>query len=322
MGIVPALVTLGETMALLAPEDIGPLRHADRMRLTVGGAESNVAIGAARLGLSSAWIGRVGDDELGSRVLRELRAEGVQVHARVDPSAPTGLMIKERRTAETGRVWYYRRGSAGSRLHADDVDAALVAGADVLHLTGITPGLSETARGAIDAALDAAATGGTTVSLDLNHRAAVWPPEDFAAAMRALLPRADVVFASPQEAGFVVGDGDPVTQARALARFGPPEVVLKLGAEGAVALVNGELHRCPAVRVAVVDTVGAGDAFVAGWLAERAQGALPSVRMITATQCGALACTVRGDWEGSPTRAELHLLDAEAGGRPADSVRR
>jgi len=142
-----ALVTLGETMALFTADRVGPLRHATTMRVGIAGAESNVAIGVRRLGHPAAWIGRVGSDELGQLVLGRLRAERVEVDAAVvDPEAPTGLMVKEHRTADLARVVYYRRGSAGSRLAPGDLDEARIRGARVLHLTGITPALSASAR--------------------------------------------------------------------------------------------------------------------------------------------------------------------------------
>jgi hypothetical protein len=113
------VVTCGETMACLSTAQAGPLRTGGTLRLGIAGSESNVAIGLARLGHVVAWIGRVGEDELGELVLRTLRAEGVDVsHARREAGAPTGLMIKERRVGAVTRVHYYRAGSAGSRLRA------------------------------------------------------------------------------------------------------------------------------------------------------------------------------------------------------------
>ena len=125
------LLTVGETLALGVPPTIGSLTQAPSLRLGIGGAESNVAIGVVRLGGSATWVGRVGADALGERVRRELRAEGVVAYAIEDPSAPTALMLKERRTAATARVWYYRAGSAGSRLAPDDVPPGLVADAEL-----------------------------------------------------------------------------------------------------------------------------------------------------------------------------------------------
>ena len=305
------MLTFGETLALLRPNQVGALRHVHELQLLVGGSESNVAIGLARLGLRSRWVGRVGDDELGARVLREIQAEGVAVHGVLDPTAPTALMIKEQRRADQLRVTYYRRDSAGSRLAPDDLPDGWVAESKVLHVSGITPALSPSALSTVRSAVDAARAVGTLVSLDLNYRQALWSEEEFGSTLRALVPAADVVFGSPHEVAHVVGacGGRHEQQLEALAELGPTQAVLKLGAEGALALVDGALHHCQAIPVTVVDPVGAGDAFVAGWLAELVTRPddLPA-RLATAAACGAFACTVPGDWEGSPSRREVEAL--------------
>jgi 2-dehydro-3-deoxygluconokinase len=306
----PALVTLGETMALFTSERVGPLRHAATMRVGIAGAESNVAIGVRRLGHPAAWIGRVGPDELGQLVLGQLRGEQVDVDAAVvDRDAPTGLMVKEHRTAGLARVVYYRQGSAGSRLEPGDLDEARIRGARVLHLTGITPALSATARAAVRAAAETARGAGVPVSLDVNYRAVLWSPEAAATELRDLARQAGLLFAGEEEAALLVGEhGNPERAVVALAALGPRQAVLKLGAEGAVAAVDGELHRQPPRPVRAVDPVGAGDAFVAGYLAGVLDGCAGPDCLSTGAACGAFAVTVAGDWEGLPTREELDLL--------------
>ncbi len=145
-----SIVTIGETMALLGTPDHGLLRSGSAPSLTIGGAESNVAIAATQLGASTTWIGRVGDDDLGALVVRELRGQGVNVHAPRDPEAPTGLMVKEHRRGKPTHVRYYRKHSAGSRLGPDDLDQDSLAAADIVHLTGITAALGDTARAAMN----------------------------------------------------------------------------------------------------------------------------------------------------------------------------
>ncbi|WP_198412874.1 MULTISPECIES: sugar kinase [unclassified Cryobacterium] len=304
------VVTLGETMALIKANATGSLAHQSALGLSVGGAESNCAIALRRLGTSVTWIGRVGADSLGERVLRELRAEGVVVHGIIDPIAPTGLMIKERRTADSIKVVYYRSGSAGSRLSPSDVDTVAISSAKILHVTGITAGLSASAADAVDFAVSCAKEAGTLVSFDYNYRSALWAPPAAAAAFRRLTEQADLVFAGDDEAALVVGPGTPRDQASALAELGPRHAVIKLGARGSVALIHGEYFEQPAIPVRAVDTVGAGDAFVAGYLSDLLRGVTPEERLLTAATVGAFACTVEGDWEGNPVRDELGLLHA------------
>lgn len=308
------VLTLGETMAALRAA--GPLRLGGQLALSVAGAEANVAIGLSRLGHAVRWVGVTGADELGALVLRTLRAEAVDVSAcRVDAEAPTGLIIFEPRVAEVTRVSYYRTGSAGSRLSVADVDAAfadLSGGAPrVMHVTGITPALGAGPRSAVGRAIDAARAAGATVCLDVNYRARLWTRDEAAAALRPLLSGVDLVVASDDELPVLVDDGvDPL---RALFAAGVREVVVKRGADGASAHTPAGSVERPARRVPTVDTVGAGDAFVAGYLSGLLDGADVAGRLERAVTTGAFAVAVRGDWEGLPTRAELGLLDVLPG---------
>jgi 2-dehydro-3-deoxygluconokinase len=300
------VVTFGETMGVLAADDLGPLRNGHRMVLGMAGAESNVAIGLRRLGHSVAWAGRVGTDPIGRLVLRELRAEGVDVaHAVDDDGAPTGFMLKVHRTTATSEVIYSRRGSAGSRLCAADLVPELIAQARVLHVTGITAALSASAREAVNAAVDIANAHNVSVSLDVNDRRALWSETDARTAMRELAPRCQFLFASEHEAALIVGARPPDDAARALAALGPVHAVVKRGNLGYVACIDGVMHSDVAFNVPVVDPVGAGDAFVAGYLASWLDGADAAAALRTANLTGAFAVAVPGDWEGLPTRAEL-----------------
>jgi 2-dehydro-3-deoxygluconokinase len=307
------LVTLGETMGLLAATEPGPLHHMPVLRLGMAGAESNVAIGIRRLGVDATWIGRLGTDEIGDLIERELRAEDVRILARRE-SAPTGLMLKTMRTSDLVQVTYYRSASAGSRLSPDDIDEEVVARADVLHVTGITPALGPGPAAAVHAAIEFARAHDVIVSLDVNYRTTLWAPDVAARTLRDLVRHADVLFASEQEATLLAdteGAGmDPVDLARQLMTYGPPQVVIKRGRDGCVALIDEQVYQCAALPVRAVDPVGAGDAFVAGYLADLITGQPAAARLATANATGAFAVTVSGDWEGLPRREELSLLHA------------
>src|SRR4051812_3116972 len=167
MAMTLDVVTFGEAMALMLAEPGVPLRRAHTFRRQVAGAESNVAVGLARLGHRVGWFGRVGADAFGDVVLATLRAEGVDVsRAVVDDTAPTGLLIRDCSAVRPTEVAYYRRGSADSRVAAPDVDPAYVAGAGWLHVSGITPVLSSSAGAATVAAVEAARDAGVRVCLD------------------------------------------------------------------------------------------------------------------------------------------------------------
>lgn len=312
------VLAIGESLGLLVPERTGHLAYSRELRLGFGGAESNVAIAASRLGARAAWCGRVGDDDLGELITRELRAERVDVAVVVDSAAPTAMMLKQRPRPGETRIIYYRTGGAGSRLMADDTPAGLIERSRVLHVTGISAGLGEGPLAALHAAIDRACDAGVTVSFDVNHRSGLWNGRTGAVdAYRSLVERSDIVFAGDDEAALVTGEQELDSQLWALRAMGPKCVVIKRGEAGAVALAEspaGELRvESAAIPVDVVDTVGAGDAFVAGWLAEQVRGLTLRECMATAIACGAFACTGEGDWETSPTRSDLERLQRPAG---------
>lgn len=311
------VLTFGETMLSLQLPGPGPMEIGSSARTTVAGAESNVAIGLARLGHRVSWAGRVGADEPGRLVLRTLRAEGVEVGAAgADPDAPTGSMLRERRVADLARVHYWRAGSAASRTTPAHLAPALSAGARILHLTGITGALGDAPLAAVRAAAEHGHAQGWTVALDVNHRARLWDQDRASAALRPLLPYVDLLIASDDELPVMAGaPGTPDTDRVAeLLAAGIGEVVVKRGADGAERFgPSGARTVCPARAVPVVDTVGAGDAFCAGYLSGLLDGLGPEQRLARATTLGAFAVATSGDWEGLPHRDELPLLDAVPG---------
>lgn len=304
------VVTLGETMGLLTVPASG--RVAAPVVLGIGGAESNVAIALARLGVPATWLGRLGDDALGALVTREVRAEGVTALTSLDPDAPTGMMVKEQRAGGPARVRYYRRGSAASRMTPADVDEAAVAAADVLHVTGITPALGPGPRAAVEHAIAVARRADTLVSFDVNHRSTLWSDEEAAPVLASLAARADLVFAGTEEARLVLGrGGSDEDLAVGLAALGPATAVVKLGERGALARHAGRTLHAPTRPARVVDAVGAGDAFVGGYLSELVAGAGVERCLRMGNTVGGFVVGVPGDWEGLPTRADLAAPVAE-----------
>ncbi|MEK8141804.1 sugar kinase [Streptomyces sp. M10(2022)] len=328
----PEVVTLGETMAVLRAS--GPLRMGADLRLSVAGAESNVAIGLTRLGHRVRWIGRVGDDELGTLVLRTLRAESVDVTgARTDHDGPTGLLLSEPRIADLTRIQYYRAGSAGSRLCPEDVPAAMLSGARVLHVTGITCALGPQPLDAVRAAVHAARTAGILVSLDVNHRpgsgARPRPPTSCARwpgrRPRHRLRRRTRLGRRPSAR-------TTTDRVRSLLSSGHTrEVAVKLGGDGAELHTPQGRERTPARRVTVRDTVGAGDAFTAGLLSGLLDGLGPRDRLERANTLGAFAVGSVGTGraartprthpagQGGRRHAPLTTPPCPARARPADA---
>lgn len=320
MSAAVDLLTFGESMVSLRSG--GPLSAGGSLDMHVAGAESNVAVGVARLGHSVVWAGVVGADPQGEYILRQLRSERIGTQHRVDEARSTGVMFLEQRTADITRAFYYRAGSAGSTLNREDVDRALSAGPRVLHLTGITAALSPEARQAVEYAAERAAAEGIVVSLDVNYRSRLWSREEARAVLSPLARYADVLIASDDELDLVAAgpsdggnyDDAETAIAASLLEQGVREVVVKRGAAGAgVHTADGRIE-APAVAVTSVDTVGAGDAFTAGYLSALLDGGDIACRLQRGTVTGAFAVSTAGDWEGLPSRDELSMLDTTASG--------
>ncbi|MFF2346862.1 sugar kinase [Pseudarthrobacter sp. NPDC058119] len=312
------LLTFGESMVSL--RSTGPLASGGSLNMQVAGAESNVAIGVARLGHTAAWAGAVGADPHGEFILQQLRGEGVQLHHSVHPERSTGVMFLEQRTADLSRAFYYRAGSAGATISRAQVSAALDGGTRILHLTGITAALSPEARDAVEYAAERAAGDGAVVSLDVNYRSKLWSRDQATAVLGPLARHATIVIASDDELDLIApahgGSGaarDEASAAERLLDVGVREVVVKRGAAGAAVYTAEGTLEAPALAVTCVDTVGAGDAFTAGYLSALLDGADIAGRLHRGVLAGAFAVSTRGDWEGLPRRGELALLDAARG---------
>ncbi|MET9270684.1 sugar kinase [Kribbella sp. NPDC003557] len=297
------LLTLGETM--VSVRTARPMRLGGDAHLSIAGSESNVAIGVARLGHDVTWLSAVGNDEPGRLIQRTLRAENVGTRIRFSDEAFTGFIAFDQPSHDITRVSYHRRGSAASTLTPAEVTEAITAlSPTLLHVTGITPALSDTARAATLAAVRTAAAAGIRVSLDVNYRARLWSRSSAATALRELLPHIHTVFASDDELDLLTDTEDPVADLLNTVET----VVVTAGGKGAWShTADGTIHS-PALPVTVVDSIGAGDAFVSGYLSATLDNLSPEARLTRATTSGAFCVTAYGDWESLPTREDLTLL--------------
>jgi len=305
------VISAGETMVLGIPPRPGRLRHAGGLELKIGGAESNLAIALSRLGLSTGWASYLGDDEPGQLVLDHIRAEGVDTsQVRRITGHPTGLYLREQVGTDV-RVYYYRQGSAASMMQRGAFDPGYLEGAEFVHLTGITPALSNDCRAFTLWAAREAHAAGARVSFDVNYRSKLWGTEEVREFVEEILPDVYLLFFGDEEARALWGRDDEAL-VRDLARKGPEEVVLKMGSEGSLALVEGEVLEHSAFAVAEVDPVGAGDAFAAGYLAGYLWDLPAEERLRVANAMGALSVATLGDYEGLPGKDELRaFLDDE-----------
>jgi len=275
----PEVVCIGETMTMVTPERAESLQEASRLALYPGGAESNVAMYLASLGHRAAWVSRVGDDPLGRRIIADVAREGVDTSlVEADPSAPTGVYFKDPGAVSTP-VYYYRRHSAASRMGPEIADRIWPLRPPVLHVTGITPALSESCDRLIEAVThpDHRAAG-VTVSFDVNFRPALWPSAARAAGrLRDIAQAADIVFVGMDEARLLWDASTPEEVREVLGRCAV--LVVKEAAAGATAYHGRARTFVPAIKVNVVEPVGAGDAFAAGWLSGLLREATPAGRL-------------------------------------------
>lgn len=296
-----AVVCVGEALALVDTAgglDAAGIPIADLASLA--GAEANVACALAAAGIDAHWVGRLGTDELGARLAAELAARGVGIEAvEFDKAFPTGWYSKVVQELIDGppvtQMVYRRAGSAASVMSAEFLErpkvAAALAGARIVHTSGITPALSSGCA-ELMSSLVALPRSGRILSFDVNWREQLWPTGD-PALVAELAAGANLVSVGADEAVRVFGTDDPVALRRLLPR--PWLLVIKDGAVMTTAVDKaGEIIEVPALRVEVVEQVGAGDAFAAGLLSgilraeptEQAlrRGHLSAARVLTVEQ--------------------------------------
>ncbi len=292
----PDVVALGETMLSLVAVD-GPLDGATSFVATHGGAESNVCVGLVRRGHRAAWVSALGEDPAGERIANSLADDGVDLRwLHRDPERQTGLMLRDTR----GTVRYYRSGSAASAMSPSVLDGVPVERARAVFVTGITALIGEEPGSAARELLSRA--NGLRV-IDVNLRPRLWGSDRAVELIEPLLALADVAFAGEHEwSAFEPGThGEDL--ARAIARRGPREVVVKRGPRGACALgPDGRWIEHAPEPGPDVDPVGAGDAFDAGYLSVRLEAGAVEEALAEGARCGAAVAATVGDTEGFPRR--------------------
>ena len=300
------IVTLGEAMVCLTSLQPSPLQYAPLLEKRVAGAESNVAIAMAKLGFSAGWISRVGEDPLGCYLRSAVRAEGVDVSAvRSDAACSTGVMFKDVLPGRETQVMYYRANSAASHLGPQDLDQALLDSCRILHLSGINFVLSESCSAAALEAARLVRQNGGLVSFDPNLRRKLGKFECWKERSLQMLELSDIVLLGAEEALALLGTAEEDAVFARLSAKGVRWMGLKLGAQGSFAAAGNTLVFCEPFRVSCVDTVGAGDAYDAGFLAGLLMHQPIDACGRMGNAMGALAVTTKGDYEGLPSRREL-----------------
>lgn len=310
------VVTFGEAMVLFAPLGDKNLAHTPLLTKSVAGAESNLAIALARLGKKVRWISRVGHDPFGDIILKAVAGEGVDISlVERDETAATGIFFRQLHAHFGPQVFYFRKDSAASQMGVHDVNESWFANARHLHVTGITPALGESCRDATFEAMKQAREKGLSISFDPNLRRKLWGEALARQTLLEMLPLCDVFLPGHEECEFLFGPGTPQQWISKSLSFGPQLVVMKLAERGALVGTSEGIIEAPPLKLArVVDPIGAGDAFAAGFLSSWLDSSPLPDCLRRANICGALATQFHGDWEGLPTLAEVQQIEAGQSG--------
>ena len=290
------VLAVGETMAVVAPTTAEPLETASVFSVATAGAESNLAQWLADWGHTAAWASRVGDDPLGRRVTQALAKNGVDIsYVALDPAAPTGVMFKNP-DAESTTVHYYRKNSAAALMGAGLVESLPWGRVRVLHLSGITPALSESCAKLVQRLFDRAKLEGVAVSFDVNYRPGLWSVESAAEVLLNYARQATYTFVGLDEAQTLWPGLGTARDVRDL--IGDSGMlIVKDGAVGATEFDGIASAFVPASVVEVVEVVGAGDAFAAGWLSAMLEGSEAHGRLARGHQFAARALSSTSDFQ-------------------------
>lgn len=320
------VVTFGEAMVRLSPPYFQRLEQTRSLDLGVGGAELNVAVGVTRFGMSSAWVSRLPRNPLGYLIRDRAQEFGVDCsHLIWSDKGRAGIyFIEFGASPRASSVLYDRSGSAISMVQRGEIDWAMIfSESKHFHVSGITPALSASAAEATAEALKAAKEAGCTVSYDLNYRKKLWSPQDAKKIQEPMMVDVDILFTTEEDTNVVFGikEKDYEAVAERLAQTFTFKIVAITLREDvsvwrnnwtAIAYQDGKIFRDRTYGVEIVDRVGAGDSFTAGflfgWLSEK--DVEKGVRYGNAF--AALKHTLPGDFNWS-TQQEVEALLKGAG---------
>lgn len=302
------VVTFGESLVIFTPNAAGPLRSINTFNKALGGAESNVAIALARLNVKAGWFSKVSDDEFGHYINNSIRAEGVDTSRVIfDEERSSGLLFKEQYQRSNPNVYYFRKNSAASTISPADLDEEYIKSAKILHLTGITPALSDSALKTVYRAIEIAKANNVLVSFDPNIRLKLWSIERAKEVLLDILDQADIVMPGLDEVELLLGISDKEEAADYFLKRNAQVVAVKLGADGCYIKNKNSEALVPGYNVKnlIQDTAGAGDGFAAGFLAGFIKGLPINEIGQYANGVGAMATLVKGDMDGYPTLNNL-----------------
>jgi len=309
------IISIGDGLITFDPVSKGPLRFVNQFERKIGGAELNVLIGSARLGLKTGWISRLGKDEFGRHIVNTVRGEGIDVEEVIlEEGYPTSLNFKEVQESGAGKTFYYRHKSPTETITPDLLPISYIKNAKILHVTGVYPAINQNNREVILKAIQVAKENGVKVSFDPNIRLRLWTEEEARETILSYLPYVDYLLAGKDELELIFQTTQMETIVQQLCQYTFEKIVMKDGENGASVLLDGKwLHMKAPKVIKVVDTVGAGDGFDAGFLYGVLQNWPIEKTLEFANTIGSMVVQVSGDNEGLPyleeVQAKLGLLN-------------
>jgi len=302
------VLLIGEPMALLIADTVGPLEEVESFARKLAGAEVNVCIGLTRLGHEATYVTRLGKDPFGNYCVIALEKEGISTDfITFDDEFKTGMMLKGKVLDGDPPIAYYRKGSAASKMTPKQIDDIDLIGFDLVHVTGIFPALSLECRAATKRLMERAKEAGITVSFDPNLRPTLWESKEIMTeTLNDLARLADIVLPGVEEGLTLMGSDDPAKIADYYQGLGAKQVVVKVGPEGAYARDDEQSTMIPGFKVeTVIDTVGAGDGFATGVISGIIEGLSLNDAVFRGNAIGSIQVQHPSDNEGLPTRVEL-----------------
>ena len=304
------VLSIGETMVVFSPNEVGPMRYAHSFTSHIAGAETNTLIGLEKLDIKTGWISQLGNDELGHKILSFVRGEGINVDAvQLIEDAPTGIFLKEKVRQDQTRVHYYRKGSAAGLMTNSNIDKDYIAKFKYLYVTGITPALSESCKETTFHLISIAKELNLKIIFDPNLRLKLWSEDEARETLLKMISLSDIVLPGISEGEFLFNEKSEEKIAQNIIEHGASTVVVKLGSKGAYYHnENYAGYATASKKIEVVDPVGAGDGFAAGFIAGYIDGLSIHEAVEQACNAGALVTTVKGDVEGLPSKEEIEKM--------------
>lgn len=298
---MPDLYTFGEAMALFLASDTDSVLTARSYTRSTAGAEGNVAVGVTRLGLSAHFFTLMGNDQLGSAVLADFAAEGVDVSGVKRVDSFSSAMIRNPGTTAPVEASYLRKGAAASLMTPADLDQQVIAQSRWLHATGITCAISTNAAETVSAGLESARKHGIKKSFDLNIRRKLWSEEQARAVLEPIARDVDLLIGGEDEYCAIFGTSDGQEALRIAASRNNSVAIMTKGPEQLTYAVGGVFTTINPPQVKSVDPVGSGDAFTSGVISGLLAGLTVSDAIAQGTISGARVASQFGDWAGLPS---------------------